>query len=410
MHPFIKAAGCKTEAEFLKKYDSPEKFFQSYPQYNKSDLEQNQTLTSPGSAKQSFDFTNTDTKTDRGEDSSLPRRQVGGTGGESEQNLGIKSNNIFKKGGKVKMTQGGPNPQIQIEETGLYPIKTGENQWNMHQPNYLVGDWSQMGSSANLVKSMVMPPVAGQGYVPTSTGQAQVQQDNWHTSEDTNYNMHGGSSEEMKKGGKFKMKKLKKAQEGMTNLPDNTNSAWTNVQQPINSTDVSAGMHDPNIDYSQLKPNTYAPGVTGDFAQPPGHATQSQRNGPSTGAMIGAGVAGVVGGFLGFGALNNKMQTAKDLHSFTQQNGLTKNSGINEQGTMGDTDQFGNFRPDQRTPSQPGMFYPKVKYGGTGTWVEESGVYFQEGGQPNFSPGQVIDVSPEQVQQLIKQGFKIQRL
>ena len=316
LHPFVKAANCKSEAEFLSKYKNPEDFFKDYPHYNQASLEQNQTLPPNRDSWQSKQFTNVKNTTDRGNDS-LPNRQVGGVSGESERNLGVK-NNVFKKGG------------IHIKKSRL--IKAQEGLFQGH-PN------KSAFSGNNGVNTNLPADVIGQRTDIMEQGNpnaAQVQERDSFL----NHNVPG-----------------------VTNPDINSDTNGQNVVNRIKFKYNPEGMNQ----------------------------------------MISLG-----------NIVSQDIKNRQDMRyqdGQTRLNGITHSSGLNQQGTHGDYDQFGNFRPEQKTPNNPGMFYPQMakKGGPVGhTWNGDMSTFFQQGGAPQLSPGQIIDVTPEQAQQLQQQGYKIQ--
>lgn len=118
--------------------------------------------------------------------------------------------------GRSKVDNYGTNPKQEIGQL------TGASSFHSHQYYNDKGqllhsgydpisrnDFNNLTTNSNWEsnnKGIPMPESTPNNYTPISTpGVTRPQQDNWHTNEDTNYNMHGGSSESAAYGNKITM-------------------------------------------------------------------------------------------------------------------------------------------------------------------------------------------------------------
>ena len=218
-----------------------------------------------------------------------------------------------------------------------------------------------------------------------------------------------------KNGGKVKLKKAQWGQEA----PVGTTTIPTEVTKGFNDSKSDANLANDPQAFGAMVPNQNIPGVTTPTASQDPQVqnaplsptnnqvtTTSQKykytyNPEAMNRLIGVG-----------DIVSKDIQDRQNLRYQEGQarlNGITHSSGLNQQGGHGDYTQFGEYRPDQHTPNQPGIFYPAMAKNG-GTWNGDMSTFFQEGGQPSLSVGSVIDVSPEQAQQLIKAGYRISKI
>lgn len=87
-------------------------------------------------------------------------------------------------------------------------------------------------------------------------------------------------------------------------------------------------------------------------------------------------------------------RNARDQADYNRQLGMSQNAFPTQQGTRGDYNSQGIYRPDQMTPGSPGMYYPNRQYGG-----------YQHGG---YTQGQELELDEQTIKQLQKQGYKLQ--
>lgn len=101
----------------------------------------------------------------------------------------------------------------------------------------------------------------------------------------------------------------------------------------------------------------------------------------------------------------NDQKNQRQLHQFTQNQGLSDNTfgaqRLNTQGNRGDyTPNTGTFRPSDNTPSAPGMYYaPQGRYGG----------YMQNGGGVSMG-AQEVDLPDHEIIRLKSMGYKVEYL
>ncbi len=113
---------------------------------------------------------------------------------------------------------------------------------------------------------------------------------------------------------------------------------------------------------------------------------------------IGTGFNNLLGAGLMATSYFEDKRNARNAAGYQRQLGMSDNAfksqELNTQGNRGNYDQHGNFRPNEMTPSNAGMYYPQRQYGG-----------YQNGG---YTQGQEVELHPEEIKRLQKLGYKIQ--
>jgi len=427
MHKFIKLSGCKSEKEFLEKYPTESAFFSDFPEAKyhlssgQANVEQRQSLPGNRDTEQSKQFTNVKQETKRGEDASLPRRQVGGVAGESETPF---TKGKLKKT-KKKMVEGGdPSYEVEIHDRNWGYMPT--NSW-MAPPKTSIGldsGWEGFGNDANLIQSQGIPEVYSD-----IKGYQNIQQHSGAALGSGDYSLDRIREQNMRMGGY-----LRKYQPGGNFGPagnpidDNYTPDIIGTPPPpkVYPTDTGVVQQRPPAAWMKKKNGTYMDNEqataninygsgsvdaynskTGNTQFPITDINErpESRQHVSPFLVGAAAVTGAVGGFAAASSVLGKQKTAEDFYRYAQQRGLSRNEGAS--GSMGDYDQFGNFKPNMRTPSQPGQFY---KHGGH-TWNGDMETFFQEGGETQgYNEGDELEVTEEQAAQLIKAGYKIKRI
>lgn len=138
-----------------------------------------------------------------------------------------------------------------------------------------------------------------------------------------------------------------------------------------------------NGDYSNNSPDN---GNQGQGWQQQGRTSWNKFNKFNTGASIAlTGIGAAAGIAAAYGDKADQRRNA----SYQRLLGMSDHiAPVNQPGGHGDWSQYGDFRPDQRTPTRPGTFYPKMKMGG-------------------YVQGSEHELSDREIQDLISKGYKI---
>lgn len=183
---------------------------------------------------------------------------------------------------------------------------------------------------------------------------------------------------------------------------------YTNPWQTANPNDaIMEQMYDQRAHTQDVVQNSdmygqQQPMVTGDTMTPNGNGTnpnywqQAGTQPQMTQGMkrsFGTNTKNILGaGLLAAGYFADR-KNEKDRAQRAMQNGMTSMYGMNPMDYKGNYDQQGQFRPQQRGYSNPGMYYPGMKMGGNVSQYEAGGVY---------------EMDPVQAQMLQKLGYKFE--